>query len=97
MPDPTDTSILNLMLKLICRNRNSYFKQLFGLFKHHYWGWGRRFFNVIKVQAFDELKLNSITALLPASRTGSRAITRLGFIEVGTLNIGDTHYSTVHS
>jgi len=53
-----------------------------------YWGWGRKIFNRIKDQAFSEMKLNTITILLPPSRPNSRALIRLGFSEDGRLTVG---------
>ena len=60
----------------------------FGLVLHpKYWGWGRKIFNVVKEQAFNQMNLNSITVLLPPSRPNSKAITRLGFIEDGKTTV----------
>lgn len=52
-----------------------------------YWGWGRKIFIKIRDQAFNEMNLNSITALLPPSRLNSKAIKRLGFVDDGQLTI----------
>lgn len=60
----------------------------FALVLHpNFWGWGRKIFNKIKDQAFNQMNLESITILFPPSRTNSRAITRLGFINDGRLNV----------
>ena len=52
-----------------------------------FWGWGRQIFDRVKYQAFNEMKLDSITILLPPSRPNSRAVTRLGFLEDGELTV----------
>ena len=60
----------------------------FALVLHpNFWGYGRRIFNVIKNQAFNQMNLNSITILLPPNRPNSKAITRLGFIDDGKMTI----------
>lgn len=56
-----------------------------------FWGWGRKIFNKVKNQAFNEMNLNSITILLPPSRPNSKAVTRLGFTKSGELTVqGET-------
>lgn len=50
-----------------------------------FWGWGRKIFNKVKIHAFEEMNLSSITILFPPSRQNSKAITRMGFIEDGQL------------
>lgn len=52
-----------------------------------FWGWGRKIFNKVKDQAFGQMNLDSITALLPPSRQNAKAITRLGFVLDGQLSI----------
>lgn len=52
-----------------------------------FWGWGRKIFNKVKDQAFNQLNLESITILLPPSRSNSKALTRLGFTDDGQLAI----------
>ena len=52
-----------------------------------YWGWGRKIFNKVMDQAFNQMNLTSITTLLPPSRPNSKAITRLGFVEDGHLTV----------
>ncbi len=60
----------------------------FALVLHpQFWGWGRKIFNKVKDQAFNEMNLKSITVLLPPGRRNTKAITRLGFIDDGQLNI----------
>ena len=60
----------------------------FALILHpDFWGWGREIFDMTKNEAFEDMKLPSITALLPASRKHTRAITRLGFIEDGIIHV----------
>ena len=54
-----------------------------------FWGWGRKIFNIIKSNAFSEMKLPAITALLPANRSNLNAIKRLGFIADGQREIDD--------
>lgn len=61
----------------------------FALILHpSFWGWGRKIFNKVKDQAFEQMNLNTITISLPPSRPNSRAITRLGFTEDGQLTVG---------
>ncbi|MEG3641255.1 GNAT family N-acetyltransferase [Magnetococcus sp. PR-3] len=56
----------------------------FALILHpKFWGWGPKIFSRIKEQAFHEMKLDSITILLPPSRANSKAVKRLGFVEEG--------------
>ena len=60
----------------------------FGLVLHpKYWGWGRKIFNKVIDQAFNQMKLKSISILLPPSRLNSKSIMRLGFIEDGELMV----------
>lgn len=54
-----------------------------------FWGWGRKIFQKIISQAFDDMKLASITILLPPSRPNSKAVTRLGFVQEDQLIIND--------
>jgi [ribosomal protein S5]-alanine N-acetyltransferase len=61
----------------------------FALVLHpNFWGWGKRIFNKVKDQAFNEMNLNSFTVLLPPSRPNSKAVTRLGFRDDGQLTVG---------
>lgn len=56
----------------------------FALVLHpRFWGWGRKIFTRIRDQAFGEMALGSITALLPPDRPNAKALTRLGFVEDG--------------
>ena len=50
-----------------------------------FWGWGRKVFCKIRDQAFGEMNLASMTALLPPHRSNARAIVRLGFVGDGEL------------
>ncbi len=44
------------------------------------WGHGLKLLELFQKQAFDDMALPTITALLPTSRLNSRALRRLGFI-----------------
>jgi len=60
----------------------------FALILHpKFWGWGRKIFNKVKDSAFNQMQLDSITILFPPSRTNSKAITRMGFVEDGQVII----------
>ncbi|MBL4790589.1 MAG: hypothetical protein JKY60_16615 [Kordiimonadaceae bacterium] len=48
-----------------------------------FWGWGRKIFLKVKERAFGQMGFTSITILFPPSRTNSKAISRLGFVEDG--------------
>ncbi|MCB2091035.1 MAG: GNAT family N-acetyltransferase [Alphaproteobacteria bacterium] len=62
----------------------------FGLVLHpKYWGWGRKIFNKIKDQAFNEMGFMSIIILLPPNRPNINAVKRFGFLEDGQLTIDD--------
>jgi len=62
----------------------------FALILHpNFWGWGRKIFNKIKAQAFNENNIDSITILFPPNRTNSKAIIKLGFKEDGKLDVND--------
>ncbi|MEC9368769.1 MAG: GNAT family N-acetyltransferase [Pseudomonadota bacterium] len=52
-----------------------------------YWGWGRRIFDRIKAQAFSDMRLQSITILLPPGRHNTRAVIRLGFTPDGQATV----------
>jgi len=52
-----------------------------------FWGWGRKVFNKVKDQAFNEMNLPSMTILLPPNRPNSNAVTRLGFVKDDELTI----------
>ncbi|PIK13500.1 GNAT family N-acetyltransferase [Halobacteriovorax sp. JY17] len=52
-----------------------------------YWGYGKKIFNKIKNWAFNEIDIETITALFPPGRTNSKAIKHLGFIDDGELTI----------
>jgi len=57
-----------------------------------FWGWGRKIFNKVRDQAFGPMNLDSITILLPPSRPNSKAVTRLGFTNVGQIAIGGEQF-----
>ena len=60
----------------------------FALILHpQFWGCGREIFTLIRDQAFSEMKMSSITALLPPARKNANAIKRLGFLEDGEILI----------
>jgi len=52
-----------------------------------FWGWGRKIFDKVKNQAFNQMNLTSITILFPPSRTNSKAIARLGFVTDGEVAV----------
>ncbi len=53
-----------------------------------YWGLGRLFFKEIIKRAFGEMGFESVTALLPPTRTRVKAVLRLGFKREGVVTIG---------
>ena len=60
----------------------------FALVLHpEFWGYGKKIFDKIKSWAFNETNIKTITALFPPSRTNSKAIKHLGFIDDGELTI----------
>jgi len=60
----------------------------FALVLHpNFWGWGLKIFNIVKEKAFNQMNLDSITILFPPSRTNSKAISRLGFINDGEFTV----------
>lgn len=54
-----------------------------------FWGCGKTLFSQNVQYAFSEMALDSITALLPPSRTRIKGLSRLGFERDGELQIGD--------
>ena len=61
----------------------------FALVLHpNFWGWGRKIFNKVRDQAFNQMNLKSITILFPPTRTNSKAITRMGFVQDGKQTVG---------
>jgi len=52
-----------------------------------FWGLGRRLFEEIIGRAFGEMGFETVTALLPPSRTRVKGMTRLGFYRDGELEI----------
>ena len=57
-----------------------------------FWGWGRKIFERIRKDAFGQLGLPSITALLPPGRPNRHAITRLGFVAEDEMTLGGHHF-----
>ena len=57
-----------------------------------YWGAGPALYWRILAYAFEELCIDSITALLPPSRTRVAALRRLGFRKDGEIVIQDQHF-----
>jgi len=57
-----------------------------------FWGWGKRIFDKVKEHAFSEMKLNSITILLPPDRPNSKAVIRMGFQQDGISMINNDHF-----
>ena len=60
--------------------------------KREYWGAGPVLFRKILAYAFEELGIDSVTALLPRSRTRVAALHRLGFREEGETVIRDQRF-----
>lgn len=52
-----------------------------------YWGWGKRIYDQIIRRAFGEMGVESVTVLLPPSRTRIKGILRLGFQPDGEVEI----------
>ena len=57
-----------------------------------YWGAGPALFRRILIHAFEELCVDSVTALLPPSRTKVSALRRLGFLADGEIVIQDQRF-----
>ncbi|MGF1513746.1 MAG: GNAT family N-acetyltransferase [Elainellaceae cyanobacterium] len=57
-----------------------------------YWGAGHALYRRILTHAFEELCVDSVTALLPPSRTRISALRRLGFREDGEIAIQDQRF-----
>ncbi|NES73615.1 MAG: GNAT family N-acetyltransferase, partial [Okeania sp. SIO2D1] len=57
-----------------------------------YWGAGPTLYRRILTHAFEELCVDSVTALLPPSRTRVSALRRLGFCEDGEVVLQDQHF-----
>jgi RimJ/RimL family protein N-acetyltransferase len=57
-----------------------------------YWGTGRAIYEEIITRAFDEMGFDSVTALLPPSRTNVRGMLRLGFEPDGETEIGGERF-----
>ena len=52
-----------------------------------YWGYGRRIYADFLHDAFVLMNVPSITVLFPPTRTNQRAISRLGFVSDGQVNV----------
>lgn len=52
-----------------------------------YWGWGKRIYDQIIQRAFGEMGFESVTVLLPPSRTRIKGILRLGFKPDGEVKV----------
>ena len=57
-----------------------------------YWGVGKVLYKEIINRAFGEMGLNSITILLPPTRTRINALLRLGFKKDGELEIDNEQF-----
>jgi RimJ/RimL family protein N-acetyltransferase len=57
-----------------------------------YWGLGKSIYALITNKAFYEMKLTSITALFPPSRTRIKGFLKLGFEKETEVMIGDQHF-----
>lgn len=65
----------------------------FGLVLHpSYWGLGPVLCREILRRAFQEMRLASVTALLPPTRTRIRALFRLGFRPDGEMQVGGERF-----
>lgn len=58
-----------------------------------YWGMGKQIFQLIIDRAFNELKLNTITILLPVSRTKINGVLRLGFRKEAETTISNHRFN----
>ncbi|MEZ0196176.1 GNAT family N-acetyltransferase [Pseudomonas qingdaonensis] len=58
----------------------------------HYWGLGKVIFNEIVRRAVQELRLESITLLLPPTRVRIKGVLRLGFRPDGEVDIDGTYF-----
>lgn len=64
-----------------------------GLVLHpDYWGLGRRLYDEILRFAFEERGLESVTVLLPPTRTRLRGLARLGFEADGEVQVGGERF-----
>lgn len=52
-----------------------------------HWGLGRSLYHRMLEQAFGEMRLDTVTVLLPRSRPRSRWLLRMGFLEEGIVSI----------
>lgn len=64
-----------------------------GLVLHpHYWGIGRILYEEIIEYAFKEMELESVTILLPPTRTRIKGVLRLGFEQEGEIDVGGERF-----
>jgi RimJ/RimL family protein N-acetyltransferase len=56
------------------------------------WGAGRSLYHRFLSYAFDELRLDSVIAMLPETRTRGGGLTRLGFVPDGESEIGGERF-----
>lgn len=64
-----------------------------GLVLHpDYWGMGKRICQLILSRAFGDMGLQTITVLLPPTRTRVKALCRLGFEKDGELLVGEQRF-----
>jgi len=64
-----------------------------GLVLHpDYWGMGKTIYDEIIKRAFEEMKLESVTILLPPTRVRIKGILRLGFQVDGEVEIGGEQF-----
>lgn len=57
-----------------------------------YWGVGKAIYSKIIDQAFSQLGLESVTILLPPTRTRIKGVLRLGFVPDGEITMGDERF-----
>lgn len=57
-----------------------------------FWGVGKRLYQTIVDEAFDSMELETITVLLPPTRTRISGLVSLGFIEDGILKVSNNEF-----
>lgn len=64
-----------------------------GLVLHpDFWGSGKAIYDEVIRRAFSDMRFDSVTVLLPPSRTRVRGLERLGFAEDGELELGGERF-----
>jgi len=58
----------------------------------NYWGIGKVLYKEIISKAFNEMRLESVTVLVPPSRTRIKGLIRLGLKEYGELEMGNQRF-----